>query len=77
MLPAMHEVGKFLVVIGAVTAGIGAVLWKTGGLGFLKHLGHLPGDLSWKKEGGSFHFPLTTCLLLSGLLSLIAWLLRR
>ena len=77
MLLAMHEVGKLLVAIGAVTAGIGAVLWKTGGLGFLKHLGHLPGDLSWEKEGGSFHFPLTICLLLSALLSLVSWLLRK
>jgi hypothetical protein len=52
-------------------------LWKTGGLGFLKHLGHLPGDLSWEKGGGSVHFPLTTCLLLSALMSLVAWLLRK
>jgi hypothetical protein len=77
MLSAMHEVGKLLVVIGALTAGIGAVLWKTGGLGFLKHFGHLPEDLSWEKGGGSVHFPLTTCLLLSALLSFVAWLLRK
>ena len=77
MLPAMDEVGKILVVIGALTTGVGVVLWKTGGLGFLKHLGHLPGDLSWEKGGGSFHFPFTTCLLLSVLLSIIAWLLRK
>jgi hypothetical protein len=73
----MQDIGKLLVVFGALTAGIGAVLWKTGGLGFLKHLGHLPGDLSWEKGGSSFHFPFTSCLLLSALLSLIAWLLRK
>ena len=73
----MHEIGKLLVLIGAVTAGIGAVLWRTGDLGFLKHLGHLPGDFSWEKAGTSFHFPLTTCLLLSLILSLLGWILRK
>lgn len=42
-----------------------------------RHLGHLPGDIHVEREGYSFHFPLVTCLLLSGLLSLVIWLLRK
>ena len=53
MLPAMDEVGKILVVIGALTTGVGVVLWKTGGLGFLKHLGYSRVKNKWD------HSPLT------------------
>ncbi|MFA7405596.1 MAG: DUF2905 domain-containing protein [Pelobacteraceae bacterium] len=40
-------------------------------------LGRLPGDISLKRENFSFYFPLTTCLLLSALVSFIMWLLRK
>jgi len=40
-------------------------------------LGHLPGDISIRGERFSFYFPITTCILLSALLSLLFWLLRR
>jgi Protein of unknown function (DUF2905) len=37
----------------------------------------LPGDIVVDRPGVRFFFPLTTMLLISALLSLIAWLLRR
>jgi len=40
-------------------------------------LGHLPGDIAIRGERFSFYFPITTCILLSALLSLLFWLLRR
>ena len=40
-------------------------------------LGRLPGDIVIRRDGGSFYFPIVTCLLLSGLVSLISWFLRR
>lgn len=40
-------------------------------------LGHLPGDFQIDRPGMKFYFPLTTCLLVSGVISLIAWLLRK
>jgi hypothetical protein len=42
-----------------------------------KWLGHLPGDIRIEREGGGFYFPLATCIVLSLLLSLLLWLLRR
>ena len=74
---AMQELGKMLVAIGVLLAIVGVILWRTGDLGFLKHIGHLPGDLSWEKGGSSFYVPLTTCLLLSVILSFISWALRK
>ena len=37
----------------------------------------LPGDIVIDRPGFKFFFPVTTMLLISALISLIAWLLRR
>lgn len=39
--------------------------------------GRLPGDLRFEREGFSFYFPLTTGLLVSLVISLILWWLRK
>ena len=70
----MREIGKLLFIAGLVMAAAGLVLWKTGGLG---GLGRLPGDISVQRPGFSFYFPLTTCILVSIILTLLMWLLRR
>ena len=70
----MHEFGKILVALGVVIVITGLVLWKFGGFG---PLGKLPGDVSVQRENFSFHFPIVTCLVVSGVLTLVMWLLRR
>jgi Protein of unknown function (DUF2905) len=70
----MQELGKTIVVIGVVLVIVGAILWKTGGLG---GLGKLPGDIVIHRENSTFYFPLVTCLLLSVLLTVVMWLMRR
>lgn len=40
-------------------------------------LGRLPGDLRIEREGFSFFFPLTTGLLISAVVSLVLWWLRK
>lgn len=66
--------GKFLILFGGLLIVIG-VLWLWGGK--LPFIGKLPGDLRIEREHFSFYFPLGTCLLISLLLSLLLWLLRR
>jgi hypothetical protein len=39
--------------------------------------GHLPGDIHIVREGFSFHFPIVTCIVISVVLSVVIWLLRR
>jgi hypothetical protein len=39
--------------------------------------GRLPGDIRIQGKNSSFYFPLTTCLLLSVVLSLVMWLFKR
>lgn len=73
MLPQM---GKILIVTGVVFVLVGLLLTFTSHLSFGK-LGRLPGDIYIKKDNFSFYFPLTTCILLSLLLTLLFSLLSR
>lgn len=40
-------------------------------------LGRLPGDIAVQKKNFSFYFPITTCIILSIILSFIMWLFGR
>jgi hypothetical protein len=64
---------RYLIALGTVFIGVG-LLWP-----WLKrmHLFHLPGDIIIDRPGFKFMFPLTTMLIVSVVLSLLAWLMRR
>jgi hypothetical protein len=70
----MQEMGKLLFVIGLLIAGAGAWLWSGRGLGWP---GRLPGDFSYQSGDFKFYLPVTTCVLVSVVLTLLAWFLRR
>jgi len=70
----MNELGKFLVIIGLGVAAVGALLWSGIGSGWL---GRLPGDINHAKGNVSFHFPIVTCVLISLVLTVLMWLLRK
>jgi hypothetical protein len=70
----MRDLGKFLMVIGAVTLVLGAILWS----GFApKWLGRLPGDVRIEREQGAFYFPIVTCIIISIVLSALMSIFRR
>jgi hypothetical protein len=58
--------GRQLIVLGLVIAAVGAVM----ALGV--PLGRLPGDFTYRRDSFSFYFPLTTSILISIVLTLIA-----
>ena len=70
----MRDIGKFLFIAGLVLAIVGFVIWKTGGLG---GLGRMPGDISVRRPGFAFYFPITTCIVISVVITLLMWLFRR
>ena len=70
----MGEFGKWLVLLGILLAAIGALLSF---LPKIPWLGNLPGDIYIRKDSFSFYFPLTTCLLISFILTLVLYLFRR
>jgi hypothetical protein len=45
--------------------------------GHVPYLGHLPGDFYIKRGDWSFYFPVTTCIVLSIVLTFLLSLLRR
>jgi uncharacterized protein HemY len=70
----MNELGKYLVIMGLLIAGVGLSLWSGVGKGWL---GRLPGDINYTKGNFSFHFPIVTCLVVSLVLTLLFWLFRK
>ena len=70
----MPELGKTLIGLGVLLIIVGALVWSGFGKGWF---GHLPGDIHVEGKNGSFYFPVATCLLVSVVLSLLAWLFRR
>jgi hypothetical protein len=70
----MNDLGKAIFFFGLVLCAIGLFLWS--GIG-RSWIGRLPGDIHYTKGNFSFHFPIVTCLILSLVLTALAWLLRR
>jgi hypothetical protein len=70
----MPALGKTLIVLGLIITACGLALTFTDRIPWL---GKLPGDIAIRKENVSFYFPLTSCILLSVIVSFILWLLRR
>ena len=63
--------GKLLVILGLVIAGVGLLVM----LGV--PVGRLPGDVTVKRGNFTFYFPLATSIIASILLTLLLSLLRR
>jgi hypothetical protein len=64
---------RLLITLGLVLLLLG-VLWP-----ILKKIGigHLPGDMLIQQSDFTFYFPITTCIIISVLLSTIFWILHR
>ncbi len=67
--------GRLLITLGIVLVAVGLLVSFAGRLPV--KLGHLPGDIYIHGRNSSFYFPLTTCIVLSALVSLVLWMLRR
>jgi len=70
----MSELGKLLIILGAALLLVGLLVMAVGRTHL--PLGHLPGDIYYRGKNTTFYFPLTTCLLLSVVLSGILYLIN-
>ena len=70
----MNELGKSILLIGIVLVVIGILMTAAGKI---PGIGKLPGDIFIKKDNFSFYFPLTTCILVSIIFSVIMYLSGR
>jgi len=71
----MQQTGKILIVAGIILVIAGLIIYFAGNK--LTWLGHLPGDIRIEKENVRFYFPVTTMILVSLILSLILYLIRK
>jgi hypothetical protein len=64
---------RILIILGT-TLIVAGLIWP-----WLRRmpLFHLPGDIIIDRPGFKFFFPLTTMLLVSAVISVLSWLLRR
>jgi len=67
----MQEIGRLLILAGVFIVILGICVLLAQKLGL--PLGRLPGDIVWKGKHSSVYFPLSTCLLLSVILSLVLY----
>ncbi len=70
----MTSLGKSLLLIGGLTFLIGLALML---VGRVLSLGHLPGDITFRRGNMSCYVPLVSSLLLSVLLTIVLNLLLR
>jgi hypothetical protein len=70
----MSSVGWTLVIAGLAIAAVG--LFFVFGPS-IPWLGRLPGDIRTEGDHTRFYFPITTCILLSVVLSLAAWVVQK
>ena len=71
----MSDLGKLLVVVGAIAILAGVVLMLAGRAHI--PLGRLPGDIVYRGKNSTFYFPLATSILVSVVLSVVLYLIGR
>jgi hypothetical protein len=64
----MNQIGRVLIIAGISLAALGFILTALQKVPFM---GRLPGDIHIKTENIEIFIPLTTCLLLSLIISLV------
>jgi len=75
----MNYIGKSLIFIGTllVLVGIFFTLQANGNAGIFSWFGRLPGDVAIQKKNFSFLFPITSCIIISVILSIVFFLFFR
>ena len=64
---------RFLIVLGLVLIGLGLLWPLLARIG----IGRLPGDVVVGRGNFTFYFPIVTSIVVSVVLTLVLWLLRR
>jgi len=75
-MDVIRETGRLFIFIGAMFIALGILLYfgvRPGGLPF--RLGQLPGDIVHRTKNGLFYFPVVSCLVVSAIITLLAWMM--
>jgi DUF2905 family protein len=74
-IEGVSSLGKLLISAGGLLILIGAIVLVAGRANI--PIGRLPGDISYRGKNTAVFFPITTCIILSLVLSFIVWLVNR
>lgn len=66
--------GRMLIILGLIMVVMGLAFVF---MDKIPWLGRLPGDISYEGKRVHFYFPLTTCIIISLILTLLLWLIGR
>ena len=66
------QIGRILILTGLAMAAAGTLVVLLGRVGFFR----LPGDLQFGGRNWRIFVPVTTCILLSAVLTLVMWLIN-
>ena len=72
-MDVIRETGRLFVLAGAMLIVLGVLLYFGTKLPF--RLGQLPGDIVHRTKNGLFYFPVVSCLVVSAIITLLAWLM--
>ena len=70
----MSAMGKMLIVAGIILIVMGLAFLFAGKIPFL---GRLPGDISIQKERFGFYFTITTCIIISIMITILFAIFRK
>lgn len=70
----MNQISKILIILGFVSIGLG-LLWHFSGGNI--PFGRLPGDIRINNGNTKVYIPITSCLILSAVISLISYFVRK
>jgi hypothetical protein len=63
--------GKLLLIVGLIIAGVGLLIMAGA------PIGRLPGDLTYRRGNFTFYFPIVTSIIISIVFTIVLALLRR
>lgn len=71
----MAGIAKIFITLGSIflLIGLGIIFLHKSGF----HLTKLPGDITHQSGNTTLYFPITTCILVSFILSLLSWLIKK
>ena len=71
----MPQAGKVIITTGIILVVAGLIIYFAGNK--FAWFGHLPGDIRIEKENMRLYFPITTMLILSIVVSVVFWLIKK
>ena len=67
-----QQLGRWLIIAGAVIVLMGSAIVLLGKFGFFR----LPGDVEFGQKNWRIYMPITSCIIISIILTLIFWLIN-